>query len=256
MLNISFSLSLFIIASFFFIHWYASLFMQSFFHHRYAAHMQFSINIFWERIFYIISYFTQGSSYLSPRAYALMHRLHHAHADTEKDPHSPIFTNRLDKMMWKTKQMYAGIFRDRISVEEKFKVKVPDWKWMDNLGHSFWSRLFWMLAYTTFYVFFATQWWMFLLLPFHFFMGAFHGAIINWFAHKIGYINYPLNNTSRNLVNIDLLMWGESLHNNHHKYPGRANFATKWFEWDPMYPFIRLLDTVKIIRLKPLVVNR
>jgi stearoyl-CoA desaturase (delta-9 desaturase) len=39
---------------------------------------------FWERFFYLFAYITQGSSYLSPRAYAILHRMHHAYTDTEK----------------------------------------------------------------------------------------------------------------------------------------------------------------------------
>jgi hypothetical protein len=40
----------------------------------------------WERVFYFITFFTQGSSYLVPAAYAVMHRTHHKYGDTEKDP--------------------------------------------------------------------------------------------------------------------------------------------------------------------------
>ena len=87
-------------------------------------------------------------------------------------------------------------------------------------------------------------------VPLHFVMGPIHGVVINWFAHKIGYTNYHLNNTSTNLINVDFLMWGESLHNNHHMYPGSANFASRWFEFDPMYPFIRLFDWLGIIHLR------
>ena len=47
----------------------------------------------------------------------------------------------------------------------------------------------------------------------------------------------------------DLLMLGESLHNNHHKHP-RPNFADKWYEFDPVYPIIWFLDKLKIIKLK------
>lgn len=255
MLELPLLVSILIISSFFIFHWYASLFLQSFFHHRYAAHMQFTISRFWEKTFFLLSYFVQGSSYLSPRTYAIMHRIHHAHTDTDKDPHSPIMMGSLHSMMWKTKTHYANILRDRLPIEEKFKKKLPIWVWLDDIGHSWQSRLFWMSAYTTFYVFFATEWWMYLLLPIHFFMGAVHGAIVNWFAHKIGYVNYKMKNTSTNIINIDLLMWGESLHNNHHRHPSDANFAKKWFEFDPMYPIIVLFHKLGILRLSPKVVR-
>jgi stearoyl-CoA desaturase (delta-9 desaturase) len=47
----------------------------------------FTMSKAWEKFFYILSWIFQGSSYLSPRAYGIMHRMHHAYADTEKDPH-------------------------------------------------------------------------------------------------------------------------------------------------------------------------
>ena len=71
---------------FFVLQWYLSLFCQSFFHHRYSAHGMFTMSRAWEKVFFYISFVTQGSSYLSPYAYGIMHRLHHAHADTEEDP--------------------------------------------------------------------------------------------------------------------------------------------------------------------------
>ena len=249
MLEISITASIIIIAAFFIIHWYSSLFMQSFFHHRYAAHMQFTISKTWEKIFYVFSYLTQGSSYLSPRAYAIMHRLHHAHTDTEHDPHSPKHMHSLHNMMWKTKTYYMNVLKDRVKIENKYLKNIPDWKFMDQLGHSWVSRIIWISGYTIFYAFFATQWWMYLILPLHFVMGPFHGAVINWFAHVIGYKNHSMSNTSTNLISVDFLMWGESLHNNHHKNPGSANFASKWFEFDPMYPVILLFNKLNVISL-------
>ena len=47
----------------------------------------------------------------------------------------------------------------------------------------------------------------------------------------------------------DLLMLGESLHNNHHNNP-KANFGDKWYEFDPVYPVIFILDKLKVIKLK------
>lgn len=250
MLQTSTQASVIIIASFFIAHWYSSLFMQSFFHHRFAAHTQFSASRFWQKIFFVFTYLTQGSSYISPRAYAIMHRMHHAHTDTKDDPHSPKYMHTLTNMMWRTRQYYQKVLSNNLKIENKYLKNLPEWKFLDSLGSSWISRIGWILGYTTFYVFFATQWWMYLILPLHFVMGPFHGVIINWFAHKIGYTNFRMKNTSTNLINFDFLMWGESLHNNHHKYPGSPNFAKKWFEFDPMYPIIILLDKLHVIQLK------
>jgi stearoyl-CoA desaturase (delta-9 desaturase) len=80
---------------FFIAQWYLALFSQSFFDHRYASHRAFTMSKFWERFFYVFAYITQGSSYLSPHAYGILHRMHHAYTDTEKDPHSPKYFSNL-----------------------------------------------------------------------------------------------------------------------------------------------------------------
>lgn len=235
---------------FFLTHWYLSLFSQTFFLHRYAAHHVFTMSNRWEKFFYVFTYITQGSSFLSPKAYGIMHRLHHAYADTSKDPHSPKYSLNLFDMMWKTKKIYHDILHDKANIESKFTKNVPNWIFMEKLGASWGSRLFWGTLYTLFYLKFTTNNWEYLLLPIHFLMGPVHGVIINWFAHKYGYVNFKLDDTAKNLLPFDFLMMGESYHNNHHKLGGRANFGVKWHEFDPTYPIILLLNKLYIIKLK------
>ena len=236
---------------FFFAHWYLSLFTQTFFHHRYAAHRTFTMSKGWEKFFFILSFIFQGSSYLSPRAYGSLHRMHHAYADTEKDPHSPIFSKNIWDMMRKTKNIYSDIAYNKVKLDKTFTVDLPVWESFDNFADAWPSRIFWGTFYVAFYVFFDASWWMYLtLLPIQFVMGPFHGAVINWFAHKLGYVTFKLKNTSKNLLFFDFLMLGESYHNNHHKFPQRANFGNKWHEIDPIYPFIKLFNALGIIRLK------
>ncbi len=239
-----------IILIFFFAHWYLSLFTQTFFHHRYAAHQMFTMSKGWERFFQILSLVFQGSSYLSAYTYGILHRMHHAHADTELDPHSPKYDKNLFAMMWRTKTVYSNIFYGRIPIEEKWKKDLPEWIAFEKFADSWPVRLFWGVFYVAFYVMFADFWWMYLMLPIHFVMGPAHGAVINWFAHKYGYTNYSLENTSKNLMPLDVLMLGEGYHNNHHKFGGRPNFGVKWYEIDPVYIAIKIFDAVGIIKLK------
>lgn len=238
-----------IILIFFITIWYLSLFSQTFFQHRYAAHGAFKMSKGWERFFFIVAYITQGSSYMSPRAYAIMHRYHHAYTDTEKDPHSPSFSSNVFSMMWRTRTFYQDIISGKMDVETRFEKNLPEWPSFDRWAGSTVSRLLWVGLYVAFFVAFATSFWWFLLLPVVITMGAFHGAIVNWFAHKYGYINFKLKNTSMKLLFIDVLMLGECYHNNHHKHPSSINFGRRWFEIDPMYPVIRFLAWLKIIRI-------
>ena len=250
-----------VIILFFVCHWYLSLFMQTFMQHRYAAHAAFSMNKFWERFFYIFTYITQGSSYVSPRAYAIMHRMHHAYTDTEMDPHSPKFDDSIFKMMWRTRQIAAGIYDETHKVEPRFMKNVPDWPLMDRIANSVVSRLGWIAIYITIYVMYAPSAWWYLLLPIHIAMVPVHGMIINWFAHKYGSKNFELKNTSTNLFKVDIFMMGEGYHNNHHKSPSSTNFGFKWYELDPTYFMIRFLSWARVIKVNklkpmPVVVNQ
>ncbi len=188
---------------------------------------------------------------MSPRAYAIMHRMHHAYTDTEKDPHSPGYSSNVFKMMSRTNKIYMGIYKGTLQVDDKFMKNIPDWPAFDKWALTWKSSVLWSLIYVSYYVIFATAWWMFLLIPVHILMGPVHGTIINWFAHKYGYTNFKVNNTSRNLLPVDFLMLGESYHNNHHKFPSRINFGgIKWYEIDPVYPVIRLFDRLGVVKIK------
>ena len=237
---------------FFVLHWFLSLFCQTFFLHRYASHKMFTMNRFWERFFYFFTFLTQGSSFLNPRAYAIMHRMHHAFSDTEKDPHSPHFIKDVWGLMIKTKNIYLQYAKYKKQPEPQFIDRYPEWKLMDYLSDLWLTRILFILAYTVFYVRFVPdgQWWWYPLLLVHFFMGPVHGAIVNWCGHKYGYSNFDNEDHSKNSLPVDLLMMGELFQNNHHHSPNNANFARKWFEFDPTYPVMRVLHWTGIIQLR------
>lgn len=237
---------------FFILHWYLSLFSQTFFLHRYGAHKMFSMNKFWEKFFYLFTYITQGSSYLSPRAYGILHRMHHKYSDTEKDPHTPHQSSNVFSMMWKTKDIYHSILYGKKDIDKSLYKNLPSWDLIERIGDSWISRILWGTFYTLVYIEYVPydMWYLFLLLPIHFLMGPVHGAIVNWSGHMYGYQNFDNNDKSRNSLAIDVLMMGELYQNNHHKLPNRVNFGVKWFEFDFTYPIIRLLGWLGIIERK------
>ncbi|MDQ2178199.1 acyl-CoA desaturase [Marinifilum sp. D714] len=238
-----------LIIIFILIHWYASLFFQTVFLHRYAAHAMFKMNPFWEKIFFIATWISQGTSYLNPFAYAYMHRLHHMHAESEKDPHSPKNSYNIFSFMLKTYDYYASVKNRDIKIEEGLSKNIPRWEKFEKFSESWISRLMWASIYILVYLAFAPSINYFLLLPIHFFMSPIHGAIINWFSHKIGYKNFRQDNDSTNLFPFEILLGGEALHNNHHAQPWKANFARRWFEFDPSFAIMRMMHAFKIITI-------
>lgn len=241
-----------IIITFLIVHWYLSLFSQTFFLHRYGAHKMFTMSKFWERFFHLFTWFTQGSSYLNPRAYAIMHRMHHAYSDTDKDPHSPHFFKEVFTMMWKTKIMYNLFTLRKLKPESRFDKNYPTWQSVDRIAEYNPTRILFGILYVLFYIKFVPHGmeWMYLFLPIHFLMGPIHGAIVNWAGHKYGYSNYKDGDKSKNTLIIDFLMMGELFQNNHHHFAARSNFANKWFEFDPVYPVILALNKVRVIRIR------
>lgn len=239
-----------VIIIFFLCHWFLSLFCQTFFLHRYASHKMFTMSKGWEKFFYFLTFLLQGSSFLNPRAYAIMHRMHHTYSDTEKDPHSPHFFKDVWQMTIQTKNMYVAFVKHQIEPEEAFKGNYPIWPALDKFGDSWFTRIFFVLAYTTFYIFFATNPFLYLLLPVQWFIGPVQGAIVNWCGHKYGYSNFDNKDHSKNTLPMDIFLLGELFQNNHHKSPNAPNFAKRWFEFDPTFPVMLLLNKLGIIKMR------
>jgi len=244
------------IAVFFIAHWQLSVFFQTFFLHRYGAHRMFTMSKGWERFFYLCTYLAQGPSMLSPRGYAILHRMHHAFSDTPKDPHSPTNYKNVWSMMLATKIKYDDFAYDRVKPEARFDGGLPHWPALDRIGQSWVGRIAWGTAYTLFYLKFATHAWMFALLPFHYLMGPVHGAIVNWCGHKYGYRSFDNGDESRNTLMFDFVTAGELFQNNHHKYGMSPNFAVRWFELDPTYQVMRVMALLGIINMDGAQVGR
>ncbi|HVX28613.1 MAG TPA: fatty acid desaturase [Parafilimonas sp.] len=239
-----------IIIIFFFSHWFLSLFFHSFFLHRYASHKMYTVTKRWEKIFYLSTWIVQGSSFLVPRAYGVLHRMHHTYSDTEKDPHSPHFFKDILHMMLHTAQIFSAFVSGKNLPSEEFtKEYLPKWTRLDKLGNHIITRLVFGAAYITVYILFAPNAWWFLLLPVHFFMGPLQGAIVNWCGHKYGYSNYNNGDHSKNSSPWGVLLMGELFQNNHHHARNNANFARRWFEFDLTYLIMLVMHRLTIIRL-------
>jgi len=241
------------IVAFFFAHWFLCVFCQTFYLHRYGAHRMFTMSKGWERFFHLLTFISQGSSYLNPRGYAVLHREHHAYSDTDRDPHSPHFHRNVVAMMAHTLSRYQAHSHRTIEAEPRFDLPAPEWPALDRFGRTWYSHVMFMALYTLFYVAFAPHWAFLLLLPVHFLMGPIHGAIVNWCGHKYGYRNFDTtrDDKSRNTLVFDFVTMGELFQNNHHKFGMSPNFAARKFEVDPTYPIIRLLAWLRIIDLGP-----
>jgi stearoyl-CoA desaturase (delta-9 desaturase) len=70
-------------------------------------------------------------------------------------------------------------------------------------------------------------------------------SAINSVMHRVGARRFATrDDNSRNLGVMALLAWGEGWHNNHHAFPYSAAFGLRWFELDPGFLLIRLLEAL------------
>lgn len=242
-------------------HFFLSLFMHSFFLHRYGTHGQFTMSKFWERFFFLLTYLLQGPSFLNPKAYAILHLEHHAHSDTKGDPHSPLNFSRskfgadvitaLPKMMVGTERIYREVNRGWSRLIELYTTRTfITWDLVERFAKSLTSVLITGALFIAFYIAFAPVWWCWFFLPFTLGNGAIQGAIVNWCGHMWGYRNFATDDNSRNTWLLSTVMMGELFQNNHHGNQHNPNFAVKWYEFDPAYVVIWIFDKLGIIRIK------
>jgi stearoyl-CoA desaturase (delta-9 desaturase) len=231
-------------------HWYTSLFFQSLFLHRYCAHRMYELNPFWEKIFYILTFISQGPSFLNPGGYSVMHQQHHAYSDTERDPHSPYNSKSFWSMMIKSFHYFNKISRNhKKEMDASILHRAPTWDLIDDFAFSNWSYVVWVCLYFSVYYYLNIPLIYYPFLLIHFFMGPIHGGIVNYCGHKFGYRNYELKDKSTNALPVDFALMGELYQNNHHRFGNDINFAKKWFEIDPTYQIAKILDRLHIIKI-------
>jgi stearoyl-CoA desaturase (delta-9 desaturase) len=75
-----------------------------------------------------------------------------------------------------------------------------------------------------------------------------HGTFtINSLAHIYGKRRFPTPDHSRNNLLLSLITLGEGWHNNHHYYPGAARQGFYWWEIDPVYYSLKVLERLGIV---------
>lgn len=249
-----------------------SIVIQSILHHRGAAHDMYEFkHPIVQKIMYILALIFLGPSYLSPRTYAIMHRMHHAYADTDADPHRPyngfwgVF-----RTMWLTARRYDAIHKgeqflnidgNKVLIGEKFKKNLMDWPMFDKIFHTWPARISFIAIYFVTYYFIITEYNLspifYGMVILHSIMAPLHGAIVNYYAHIYGDAPNKVSDTSKNMPwfarNI-LRLFGELLHNNHHAKPASPDFSLGNPDLhDNGYLLLKSLEGFGLIKIKRLV---
>lgn len=200
--------------------------------HRYFSHYSFKTTKFWH---YVLGYFSCLGAQGSPLFWAALHRgKHHRHADTEKDPHSPIHGTWNAYMGWM-------LDLDPSIVPMRSAVDLLKDDYIMFL-HKHYYKIVWgtiaLVAVIDITIAYH-------LLICSMIMSIHQENIVNTFAHqkKYGYRNFDTNDNSTNISWMGLLFWGQGYHNNHHAKPWAYDFAMKKGEFDICKPIIDLIKT-------------
>ncbi len=151
-------------------------------------------------------------------AWCAVHRDHHQHADTSHDPHSPHWSP-----WWKV-QFLSMFYRPNLR-------KVSDL--LKSPTHRFLHKNYFLINLS--YVLILGIINPFLVISAYLFPAAIlwnAGSAVNSLGHISGYKNFNCPDHARNNLILGYLVWGEGWHNNHHRYPKRSYYGTKWYEVD------------------------
>ena len=181
------------------------------------------------------------------KQWVAIHRKHHRFSDEPGDPHTP-HVYGIGRVLFGGAMLYHAASKDKQMVEQ-YGAGTPD-DWMEKNVYSIHSRLgitlmlcinIMLFGFIAGFVIWAIQ---MLWIPF------WAAGVINGLAHWWGYRNGETRDQSRNISPWGIVVGGEELHNNHHVNPASARLSSKWFEFDIGWFYIRLLQSLKLAKLK------
>jgi stearoyl-CoA desaturase (delta-9 desaturase) len=189
---------------------------------------------------------------LDPKAWVVMHRMHHAYSDTPEDPHSPNNVGLVGILLEQLRS-YENVIRGLAKGEEYYTQHAHglDFRlsWLNR------KRLWWLPYVMHLVVALAiaipTGAW---LLGVCWFVGMmshpFQGGMVNSLGHAVGGRNFDTPDDSRNNLLVSILILGEGYQNNHHQFPSSAKFSYRPWEIDMGFGFCLLFETMGLVRIR------
>ena len=211
--------------------------------HRHQAHRALDLHPIPSHFFRFWLWLTTG---MVTKAWAAIHRKHHARCETVEDPHSPQILG-LSKVMWEGAELYRleGHNQDTL---DRFGKGTPD-DWIEKNLYAAHSAKGIAIMLGLDIIFLGvpgvTVWAIQMAwIPF------FAAGIINGVGHYWGYRNIECPDAATNIVPWGIIIGGEELHNNHHAHPTSAKFSSKWWELDIGWLYIKILSACGLAKVK------
>jgi len=222
------------------------VFAISAFYHRAFAHRAFRPGRATQFVFAVLG---NAATQRGPLWWAAHHRLHHQHADTDLDPHSPRRGFGWSHCGWFLTRagfrtpLYRG--RDR--------ARFPELRWLnrfDLVAPIGYAVAMFLLGEALHGIYPDTNGWQMLVWGYVIATVALMHATfcINSFAHRFGRRRFTTRDSSRNNALLALATMGEGWHNNHHRHAASARLGFYWWELDLGYLGIKLLAKLGLVR--------
>ena len=199
-------------------------------YHRYLTHNGYSTSPWLVKLFSLFGVFAGTGS---PLAWANIHVNHHLYSDKPGDPHSPLIDG-------------VKIF----TLEYKVKDKTRFLKHILSDGYQRMLHRYYFLVLVSYSILLYAIGGLYLMVFLHLLPAAITAImsnVVNFVGHKPewfgGYRTFNLKDTSANNWLWAIPSWGESWHNNHHRFPKNYTFAQKWYEFDIAGLIIKTIKT-------------
>jgi stearoyl-CoA desaturase (delta-9 desaturase) len=211
--------------------------------HRSQAHRALDLHPIVSHFFRFWLWMTTG---MVTKAWAAIHRKHHAKCETPEDPHSPQVLG-LKKVLLEGAELYRAEAKNPETLE-KYGHGTPD-DWLERhlyTPHSGKGILLMLLADVALFGPIGLTIWAVQMawIPFT------AAGIINGVGHYLGYRNFKCADASTNIVPWGIIIGGEELHNNHHAYGTSAKLSSKWYEFDIGWLYIRSMETLGLAKVR------
>jgi stearoyl-CoA desaturase (delta-9 desaturase) len=202
-------------------------------YHRYLAHRSFRTS----RAFQFVLAVLAGTAFAEAIIFAGKHRLHHRHADTDGDVHSP---RQGFWFCWFGSLVDEGYRSDEVLAMARDLTRYPELVWLRRWffvpGVVVGAATWWLGGFSMFAIGFVLSRALLLNLV----------STVNFFCHLSGTRRYVTGDASTNHALVALLTFGEGWHNNHHHYMASARQGFFWWEVDVTYYLLRGLQATTL----------
>ncbi|MFO1535172.1 MAG: acyl-CoA desaturase [Thermoplasmatota archaeon] len=178
--------------------------------------------------------------------WAATHIRHHAKADREGDPHSPLEGFWHAHFGWLLRDRFVrdGLAHDKLMADPVTAFVSKTWTLWATLGLLIPGVLGWAVSGTLWGFLDGILWGGLVRV----FLGHHITWSVNSVAHLFGTRPFRTTDEARNNWFVALFSWGEGWHNNHHAFPRAAYIGMKWWQLDIGKYLIKLLAVLGQIK--------